>query len=306
MSAEPLAPVRSEVESAPATAEDRAILKTMVYAGLFQFPLSLPELEQRLMDVSLDAAAIGRRLAAPFLRSRLEWSDGWLYPRGKRAYLALRRERKARAEELVAGHERALDLLARLPYVRLVALSGACAHGNATDDDVDVFLVVKAGRAWSVFVALMVLCKLAGLRRSLCLNYVVDEGAIGLPERDVFTAAEVVGLRPWAGALAYRQLVEANGWVGGLFPNFWRMPKPSPRIEAAGASRVLERLLDLVVVPLVEPLARRVVGSHLRSKSRGAAGVVLSAARLKLHLHDHREVLLASFEAALREAGAQR
>jgi hypothetical protein len=305
VSAEPVTALPLRAAAAPATAEDRAILKTMVYAGLFQFPLSLGELERRLMDVALDGAAIARRLRAPFLRARLRSTEGWLHPVGEEAWITLRQERRARAESLVARHAFALRALCRFPFVRLVALSGACAHGNATDDDVDVFLVVKAGRAFTVFGAVMALSKLAGLRRSLCVNYVLDERAMALPERDVFTASEVVGLVPWAGGEGYRRFVDANAWVGDLFPNFRRMASPAPHSRTAGAGRLGEGLIDLVTRPWLEPLARRVVGGYLRRKSRGASGVVLSESRLKLHLHDHRPALLASFEAAVRDAESE-
>lgn len=289
-------------DEAVATAEDRAILKTVVYASLFQFPLHLAELERRLMDVPLDAVAIGRRLRAPFLRTRLARTEGLLHPRGAEAWVGLRRGREAHAESLVGRHARALQVLARLPFVRLVALSGACAHGNATDDDVDVFLVVKEGRAWTVFGTVMLLSKLAGLRRSLCVNYVIDESALSLREHDVFTASEVVGLVPRAGGSTYRRFVAANEWVFGLFPNFRAHAARPVDVPEAGAPAIVEGVLELALGGLQERLARALVGAYLRRRTKAAPGVTLGPDRLKLHLHDHRQALLASFEGALREA----
>ena len=109
--------------------------------------------------------------------------------------------------------------------VLLVALSGGCAHDDARDSDVDVFLVARRGRAWTVCLGLMVLSKLAGTRRTLCLNYIVDEEALSLPERDVFTAAEVVGLRPIAGAAGYDAFLDANDWAAAR----WDAAPPPPR-----------------------------------------------------------------------------
>jgi hypothetical protein len=288
--------------SPEASADDHAILRTVIYAGLFQFPLSIDELERRLMDASLDARAIRARLRAPFLRERLDVTDGLVHPRGREGWIELRRRRGARAEALVHRHRHALALLAGCPFVRLVALSGGCAHGNATDEDVDVFLVVRMGRAWSVFGAVMVLAKVFGLRRTLCVNYVVDETAQSLPERDLFTASEIVGLRPLAGRVAYAQFVAANAWVGETFPNFARRTRETGAIGPAGAARWCEALLDLGPAPVLEGLARRVLGAYLRKKASGAAGVVLEPSRLKLHLHDHRPELLTAFDAATERA----
>jgi hypothetical protein len=283
-------------------AEDLAILRTVVYASLFQFPLSLPELERRLVDRPLDLASIRKRLVAPFLGQRLALTDGFVHPRGREAWIGLRREREARTEALLREHRRALLALARFPFVRLLALSGGCAHGNATDDDVDVFLVVKRGRAWVVFGALLVLSKLAGLRRTLCINYVVDEDAQSLPDHDRFTAAEIVGMKPLAGALGYARFLAENAWIQERFPNFARAGAAPPGLGRAGASRPWEALLEMGVAPLFERLSRRVLGAYLKAKGRGGEGVVLEPGRLKLHLRDHRAELLAAYDAALEEA----
>src|SRR5437762_1380868 len=196
------------------TAEvDRAILRTVLYASLFQAPLTVSELHRSLMDVGMDRGEIRGRLSRAFLRARLELRGEYVYLRGREASVDLHLERKRRTRARLDTQRRLLALIARFPYVRLLALSGACARDNATDAGVDLFLVVRRGRTWSVFLALAVLALALGRRRALSLNYVVDEAALALPERDLFTAAEIVGLRPLAGASTYLQFVEANAWV---------------------------------------------------------------------------------------------
>jgi hypothetical protein len=288
------------LEASAATAAAEAILRTVTYASLFQAPLTIDRLHRNLMEVALSRAELEDALRDPWLRRHIEVVRGLVVPRGRRDWIELRRTRRARSRRLLARHRRILRLLGRLPFVRLVAVSGACAHDNATDDDVDVFLVAREGRAWGVCLVLTVLSRLLGVRRTLCLNYIVDEAALCLPEQDVFTAAEVVGLRPLAGRDAYRRLVDVNGWAAGLFPNFRaRHVAESEGVPPAGA-RGWERVLDLGVAPLLERLARRALGAHLARKARGCEGVVLGPNRLKLHTLDHRPSLLASFEAAVR------
>ena len=281
------------------SAAAEAVLRTVTYASLFQAPLTLDRLHRNLMEVALSPEALEDALRDPWLRRRVEVADGLVLPRGHREWIALRRTRRAHSRRLLARHRRVLRLLGRLPFVRMVAISGACAHENATDDDVDVFLVAREGRAWGVCLALTVLSRLVGVRRTLCLNYIVDEAALPLPEQDVFTAAELVGLRLLAGRETYRRLIEVNGWAGRLFPNFRdRHLAESEGAPPAGA-RAWERLLDLGPAQALERLARRVLGARLTRKGRGCEGVVLGPHRLKLHTHDHRPGLLASFERAL-------
>jgi hypothetical protein len=284
---------------------ERAILRTVTYAALFQFPLALPQLQRRLMDVALDLGSLCRLLERPFLRARLAVTDGLVHPRGHEHWLQLRQQRGERTAFLLGRHRRWLRALCAFPYVRLVALSGACAHDNATDNDVDVFLMVRRGRAWGVTAVIMLASKLLGVRRSLCVNYVLDEGAAALPERDLVTASEIVGMRPLAGAESYRRFVAANAWVSGYFPNFFAAHvEDSAGVPVAVGSPRLERLLDLGPAPLLEALALRGLGAWLRRRAN-APGVVLSEARLKLHIRDHRPDLAASYAAALRELGEE-
>jgi hypothetical protein len=287
-----------------ASLADRAILRTLVYASLFQAPQTLSELHRSLLDVPLSRRALAARLRGPFLRERLRLTAGLLHLRGREDWVALRRARRRHSRELLARHGRLLGGLARFPFVRLVALSGACAWQNASDEDVDVFLVVKRGRAWFVALALMLLAKALGVRRTLCLNYIVDEGHLKVPEQDLFTAAEIVGLRPLAGEATYRSFVEANRALMSRHPNFLSLyPARCRDLAAAGAPRWLESLLELGPAPLLEASARLVLGLRLRVRLGRSPGVDLSRHRLKLHAPDHRPRVAEAFAAALRRYG---
>jgi hypothetical protein len=281
---------------------DRAILRTVTYAALFRSPLSLARLHRALMEVPADLERLRARLEAPFLRQRLALTDGFVHPRGCEEWLQLRDERQRHTEELLGRHASVLRLLTRFPFVRLVALSGGCAHDNATDGDVDVFLIVRRGRAWAVCLALMLLSKLLGVRRTLCLNYIVDESGARLPEHDLFTAAEIMGMKPLAGRDAYRRFVAANAWVADWYPNFFASPADDAAVGDAGAPRWLEGALDLGPAPLLEIGSRRLLGAYLRRKARGLPGVVLAAERLKLHMQDHGPGLRTAFAEATAEA----
>jgi len=298
----PVLPAPGPAPAAGAAAQ--AVVRTVAYAALFQAPLTLDRLHRALMDVRLDPGEIEEALRDPWVRERLDASGGLVRPRGRDEWLALRRQRQENTSRLLERHRRALGLLARFPFVRMVGLSGACAHENASDGDVDVFVVARRGRAWCTYFGLVALSRLLGVRRTLCINYLVDEAELSLAERDVFTGAELVALRPLAGADTYRRLVASNAWVGERYPNFLdRHGAEAEGVPAAGAPSWVERALGLGPAPLLEWLSRRVMGARLRRKTAGAPGVVLHAGRLKLHVLDHRRPLLDAWDDAQRRAG---
>jgi len=295
--------LRPDGRAAPVSAEalDRAVLRTVTYAGLFRYPLTLRQLHRGLMDVAVDLPTLCARLEERPLRERVVQTEGFVHPAGCEDWVALRGSRGRHTEGLLARHGAALRLLAGFPFVRLVALSGGCAYGNAVDDDVDVFLVVRGGRAWAAGLALMLLSRLLGVRRTLCLNYIVDEEALALPESDLFTATEVVGLRPLAGRAAYRRFVAANPWVARCYPNFFAAyEEESAALPETRCPGWVEALLDLAPAPLIERASRLALGAYLRWKARGHAGVALSPHRLKLHIRDHGPGLRAAFDVAVQ------
>jgi hypothetical protein len=283
----------------------RAVVRTVAYAALFQAPLTRERLHRTLMDVRLGPRALDDALADPWVRARVEASGDLVFPRGRGEWMDARRTRREVTERLLRRHRQALAVVARCPFVRLVGLSGGCAHDNATDGDVDVFLVTRRGRAWAVYLALIVASRLLRVRRTLCINYVVDESELAFAERDVFTGSELVGLRPLAGQEAYHRLVQANDWVAEWFPNFFhdRHAADAGGVPAAGGPRWVERVLDLGAAQALQRLSRRILGARLRRKARGAAGLSLGEGRLKLHLVDHRPRLLAAWRDAQRVAG---
>jgi hypothetical protein len=255
------------------------------------------------MDVGVDRIEIRSRLRRSYLRERVEQTGEHVYLRGREGCLELHEERRRRTADLLHAHRSLLRLVPRLPFVRLVALSGACAHDNATDANVDLFLVARRGRAWSVSLVIMMLARVLGRGRTFAVNYVVDEDGLALPEHDLFTAAEIVGLRPLAGGPCYLQLIEANAWVAERFPNFFWMRREAGQVPAAGAPRWLEVLLGPAFAAL-EALSRRVLGARFRRELDGSAGVDLSPRRLKLHPVDHAPGLRAAFAEVVERAEA--
>jgi SAM-dependent methyltransferase len=308
VSAEPAPPVEHAVATAAVlSASDIAILKTVLYAAVFECALTVERLHRMLWDVPLSRADIAARLGAEPLSGQVSLTQGFIHPLGGTHWVDFRAERQARSGDLVSRHRRVLDLVASLPFVRLVGLTGGAAHDNATDHDLDVFLVARQGRAWSLALAVILLSRALGCRRTLCVNYVVDEDGSALSERDAFTAAEVASLRPWAGAEGYLAFLKANAWVAEHLPNFMEAaPREGRHLRRAGAPRWLERVLDLGPAPLFETASRALLGAHYRRKWRSPPpGVALSPSRLKLHAIDHAPAVRARFAELLEAAGVK-
>src|SRR5206468_4073147 len=104
----------------------------------------------------------------------IEYRDGYFFPVGRGDLIAERYRRETRSDAFLAQHARALRLICALPFTRMVALSGSVAHRNLEPNgDLDLFIVTRGPRVWTVTVLLLLLTKLLGRRGTICANFIL-------------------------------------------------------------------------------------------------------------------------------------
>ncbi|MEZ5294280.1 MAG: hypothetical protein R2745_24595 [Vicinamibacterales bacterium] len=296
----------------PTAAEEAAVVAAVSYAALFDYPLTVPQLRESL-GVAADEATLRAWLAdSPFLGAALTCRAGFVYPAGRHDLAGTRRRREAASLTRLRRDRQVLRFVSGLPYVRMVAISGSLAHLNAEDGDeaadLDLFVVTAPGRVWLVTLVALVVAKLAGWRRRLCLNYVVSEAALAVTPHDLFTANQILHLQPIAGPATYRRFLAANAFVLAHYPNFQpRTPAADGAVVRPAWTRVAEVVLA-PVAPVVERAARVAYRWHLLRRAAGWTsrdGVRLEAECLKLHTSSHRARVLARFDAAVGDAVRQ-
>ena len=189
------------------TTREMAIARSVIYASLFDYPLTLEQLHHSLIESDADAAGDPRRLrrqraAARHHRiSRRLLLPGGARRSGGRAAPARGAQRRVSRR----GIALALRLICALPFTRLVALSGSIAHRNLEPNgDLDLFIVTRGPRVWTVTVMLLVLTKLLRRRRTICANFVLADSHLAVDQQDLFTANQVIHLRPLIGAECHR------------------------------------------------------------------------------------------------------
>ena len=287
----------------PTREQELAVLRSVVYASLFDYPLTPAQLESSLLGVRGDAAAIASWMRhSEFLQSAIEYRDGLYFPAGRADLVATRARREALSRELLDRDRRILALIAGMPFVRMVALSGSLAHLNAEGSaDLDLFVITAPHRVWSVTVATLVLTKLLGYRKHVCMNFVVSEHALEIAPQDLFSANQIIHLRPMTGHRVFERFVKANPFVRDFYPNF----ELGTTLRRDRPSLPLERVLSLGPAQLFERAARALYGWHLRRKAaswHSRDQVRLEAECLKLHTSSHRDETMKKFAAATEAA----
>jgi hypothetical protein len=297
----------------PAHEEELAVLKSVIYASLFDYPLTLEQLHHSLIGVRTDCQTIlSWWRASALLQSSVEYRDGLFFPIGRRDLIDTRARREAVSRDMLDRDRRVLAMTARLPFIRMVALSGSLAHLNAEGSaDLDLFVITAPNRVWSVTLAMLVLSRLFGWRKHICLNYVISERTMKIVPEDLFTANQIIHLRPVFGQRVFDRFVKTNGFVRSHYPNFELPGAGLPALRNAKTSApqnlkvLVERLLSCGPAQIAERIARMIYGRHLRSKAsawQSRAEVRLEAECLKLHTSSHRVITLRKFDDAMAAA----
>lgn len=287
---------------APTLEQEDAFIQAVLYASLFEYPLTVDQLRESLVGEVADEQMLVRWYeGSRRLQAAVDCHNGYFFPRGQIALLELRHQREALSRDLLEVLDRPLRFVTLMPFVRMVALSGSLAHLNATKDaDLDLFVVTSRGRVWGVTLTVLLLARLFGWRRRLCLNYVISERRLGVEPRDLFTANQIIHLRPLLGETVYLKFLNANAFVRTVYPNF--EPRRVTALEPRRVRALFERVLDLTVAPLYERACRALYTWHLQKRSatwHSRDQVRLEPECLKLHTSSHRADVMRRFEEAL-------
>jgi hypothetical protein len=293
------------------TSLEDSILRTLLYADVFNFPMTLAEIQHFLIATTPTTAANVERtlMGSERLRELVTCINGYFMVIGREGLAEIRDERERASQMLWEDAQRYGRWLGRLPFVRMVALTGALAVRNAVvDDDIDYVLVTRAGRVWLARALAIIVVRLARLRGvQLCPNYVLAEDALAQDVRSLYTAHEIAQMIPMVGLDVYQQMRSANAWVSSQLPN--ALEPLLPQVAASDAlgwqalKGVGEMLLRGKIGDRLEAWERERKLRRFAPRAHGSQSARLDAQRVKGHFSDHGQPTMARYHARLQEYG---
>jgi hypothetical protein len=227
-----------------------AVLRTLIYADLFDYALTPEEVFRFLIGVSATRANVDAALND---HSRLNGSvsreAGYLTLPQRDLLISARLRLHASAQRQFPRVRFWARVLAHFPFVRMIALTGGLAMENARDNDIDYFIVTAPGRLWFVrglAVAFVRLARIFG--DQLCPNYLLTENAFALNDQNIYTAHEIVQMIPLYGFEIFCRMRALNAWTETFLPNandihLLEIEKPLNRL-GGWLKRMTERLLS--------------------------------------------------------------
>lgn len=229
---------------------ENGILQAVWYADVFNFPLTATEIWRNLFKIkSSEKEVIDTLHGSKLLGGQLHQEEAFYMLPGQQKLVQIRRRRAAASARLWERARYYGAVISQLPFVRMVAVTGALAVNNSeADDDIDFLVVTEPGRLWLARAFTILVVKMAARRGDLiCPNYFLSDQALALPERDLFTAHELAQMVPLSGFDVYRQMMAQNSWAREIMPNMkaieLRESEDTGGLMLAWSSRLVERLL---------------------------------------------------------------
>lgn len=278
---------------------ERGIVQAVAYADVFEYPLTADEIHRYLVGVAASRGAVRAVLSAG--RPQEISRQGRYYTlEGRESIIDIRRARAAAATQYWRCAIRYGRTMGSLPFVRMVAVTGALAMDNMADGDIDYLVVTEPGRLWLCRALIVGLVRLAARKGTeLCPNYFLSEQALALNEHNLFTAHEIAQMVPITSMQTYERLRALNRWTDTYLPNAGSAPHRIGTVEPP-RRRMLESALRS---PVCAPLERWEMNRKIRKldqRRNGHAEVAFGPDWCKGHFGDHGQVTLARYAERLR------
>ena len=214
--------LKNRNNAAPIEAKLDALVATVAYGDLFDYALTRGEIHRYLIGVPASIDEVCALLSDSLLQPPpITVQHSFVTMRGRESLILTRKRREAAASHLWQQAIGYRPLLARLPFIRMVAVTGTLAMNNADpNSDIDLFVVTSPGRLWLARAFIIGVVRLATLRGiTLCPNYLISQRALRVRDQNIFTAHELAQMVPILGLRTYRHMMSLNGWVLDYLPN---------------------------------------------------------------------------------------
>jgi len=282
----------------------RAILETLSYSDIFEYPLRLEELH-RYLTLHTNVEQLTEVLES--LNGQVGRQDEFYFLVGHGEIVETRKQRQTRAEKLFPYAWRYGRALGQLPFVRMVALTGSLAVMNVSARaDFDYLLVTESGRLWTAraFAVLFGrMLRLSGHR--ICVNVLVTEAALSWPQHDLYSARELCQMIPITGMEVYHHLRQANAWTESFLPNCGpSSPKVAQRPEQRESNPIQHILEASLRGRRGQGMESRAMSFQLR-RMQGRPGASdetnFSTDVCQANFHQHRKSVGEAFQQRLNQ-----
>ena len=224
----------------------RALIETLLYFDIFNYPLRIDELVEFCQGYRIDKTTAEAELAYLLEKKMIQKEDDFFIISTDRSIVNRRKIGNELAQIKMKLALKMSDFISRFPFVRCVCISGSLSKNfMSKDSDIDFFIITSPNRLW-LCRGLLVLYKkvfLFNSHKHFCINYYLDTKTLEIPDHNLFTATEISFLKPTYNPSVFEEFMHKNSWTQCYYPN-----KPKEQFYSnkppSGIKNALEKLLN--------------------------------------------------------------
>ncbi|MEP7129274.1 MAG: hypothetical protein ABI729_10415 [Chitinophagales bacterium] len=207
---------------AAATSLTASALKVLLYYDLFRYPLTVAEILYHCRETGCSEKRLTECLQVLCEQQCVFLDDGFYLLKDDQQLILRRKRGNQMAARMLKKAAGRAALIARFPYVRSVCVSGSLSKNYFDEStDIDFFIITAPNRLW-VCRSLLILYKkifLLNSKKYFCVNYFIDSENLEIPDKNIFTATEIITLIPFYNFSLYEEFIAVNRWVKDFYPN---------------------------------------------------------------------------------------
>lgn len=282
------------------------ILQTLAYADIFDYPLKKQEIWQWLIVESTKRRAHSAKFEETLLgllkKKLIQTNNEFYFLPGRERTVQLRKQRENYSRQKIKKAERTVRILAIIPWVKLIGLTGSLARRNAEkEDDIDLFFIVAQDRLWLTRGLVVFLLSILGVYRRpekvtdmICPNMFVSERDLKMSPSDLYTAYEVCSLVPiFIRGDVYFKFFQANSWAKEFLPNVQKKDIKTQRYKKVKRKKGFSTIFLSQFLNILEKFSRNF---QLWYMAKRRTTEVVSRDLIKFHPQDARTRILKEFQ----------
>ncbi len=246
-----------------------SIIKTLIYFDVFSYPLTGVELFEYLQIKAQDEAALLVELKSLCEKQLVFNLNGYYSLRNQYEQVEKRLIGNKYAETFVPKAFKNAKLIGSFPFVRGVGISGSLSKGYMDESgDVDFFIITEPERLWIARTLLILYKKifLLNSRKYFCVNYFIDTNHLEIPDKNIFTATEILTLIPAYNSSLFQSFLDVNNWAINYLPNKFFTQNKALSTEHHLIKNGIEKLLNNKLGEYLDAVFMRLTLKKWKSK----------------------------------------
>jgi hypothetical protein len=286
------------------------LLLAVAYGDVFDYAMTIEEIQRYLVGARASATTI-RHIARDEAgqAEQLSQQGELVCLAGREELFEIRKRRQSSAKERWPAARVYGRILAGLPFVRMVAVTGSLAMDNLeAGGDIDYLVVTAVGRVWLCRAMTILVVRWAARRgERLCPNYFLSQDHLESKPYSLYNAHELAHMVPLNNLDLYARMRASNLWTGWYLPNANSAPKHT-LLDRAGrwvrpAQRLGEACLSGRLGGMLENWEMKRKIERLSQQAADQAEIDFCAERCKGHFEGHAGRAMAAFARRVEQLG---